>query len=267
MEATQHFLQTLSRVVSGVPVFTTGGSESAPHDELRTVENDISLLYRRYEALTEAIKAKIEQEWAEFGVYLENANTVHFITRELFHRIAARLREAEAGVPHFVGPALTPEQGIEKLARPRRLAVVGGTLVAAAAGVFLLLAPEPGPAPTRPLATAAPTSPLPLSADDYATCEPVAESVGRPAPAVATPMRRKASRLQFLSGTDSVILKRKDKPDLMVTVTELPEKRSARSARKPRKAQRIHSLDTNEVKGYTVEIGADDVRVNVEFGE
>ena len=317
MDEAHRFLEKLSDVVGDLPVLRTDGFNAEPHVLLLTLEADVSELGVRYEALSAADKAKTELVWIELGTMIDNANTVHFTSREIFDRFAADLgfeyedfddlptepiprqlalvrntphdgTDMSDGVvvqqvrqtrddrgrvelapplptlpygPAFVGPVPVPED-IKPGGNKRRLAAIGGTLAAMAALALAMLMPEPQPVPTKPLTVTAPIQKLPLSANDFPTCEPTEHPAqNRPAAAMVTPKRRKTSKTQFVKDTDSVVIRRKNKPTLKVTVTEVADE-------SPSKPERVHVLDVGNSQGMGFAIPVDEsLQITLEIPE
>lgn len=184
-----------------------------------------------------------------------------------------------------VGPAELADEATQAASPRRRLAAIGATAVAVAALVLAVLLPESPtsrtPTPIR-MGLSAPT-PLPISAEEYAMCEvsaapvappaPAMDAASRPAPALAQPSRsvqrkarperRKSAEEQFVKDIDTVIVRREGKPNLKVTVTELPNDIASRD----NIPQRARTVNLRSIAGYGLEIPVDDGRVVVEIGK
>ena len=98
MEARRRFLDILSQIVGALHVFRENGFNAEPVEDLWTREANLTLLLRRYEELTDDDKTAIESEWVELGEVTNQADALHFLSRELYERFAVNpgLRDLQA---------------------------------------------------------------------------------------------------------------------------------------------------------------------------
>ena len=128
--------------------------------------------------------------------------------------------------------------------------------------------PESRSSRTSTATTAPISTPLPATDWEQATCQPAAEtSPELPAPALSTPQRRKATKVELPRDTDTIILHRKNQPDLRVSVTEEPAvSNPARNPPPAKAAERTHSINLEAFAGKDIQFGVGaDVRITMEI--
>lgn len=258
----QNFLAAVRHVVAVLPYIWM--DESAPGHPCPwgVTEADAVRLQQKYAVLPEASQSAIEAEWMELGALMNGVNAAQSESISLYRRIAEKLGvDAERHVrePLELPTAIAPR------ATRRRIAVVGGALAGLAALLLALLLPDgqPAPSPTN-TATIAPEAP-PVTAYDFPMCEPAATIESDwPSPAVATQQQHKAPKVQLSSEKDTLIIRRKDRPNLRVTVTEEPNDTTAQVHELGGKT-RSHTVDIDQLDGHSLEVGLrDDIQLAVE---
>lgn len=314
-------MRELRSIVAAMPVITPTSPEPPFYPTITSgPEFDSNRLWRVYhqwaENRTVTERVAIAGLWAEIGSWLYDVNQMTRVGHDLCYHFGVALRviddEAadrewrdmfdtpEPRQPHPVDQAddaATPDEPPpDRQRRPRShwIAAGLGTFALAAAVAVLALLPSDErlshrvqrPAPDNAI-QAIPS--LPITKHDFAICEPTptnpsieARRPARPAPASATPRRRKASTVRFVADMDSVIVKRRGKPNLRVTIQEekvsqvtadeaVPDNLSDEDSPSRQVPARIRTVDIDEIKGFGLEIPIGDEnsegRVSVEFAE
>lgn len=265
------FLDALASVLGELPYMVMHADDYSPSDGLWDAPDvDVIRLLQEYKVLLGSQQEAIEVEWLSLGVMLNDVNAVQSEAIGLYGRMAAKLsanmnrgRDADEQVGV---PVQAPSERATETTRARWSLVLA---LAATVTIALLLFLAPDSKLERPnpvVTTSEPNlTPLPVTESAYQICEPKTQPLpGQPAPGMTIPALRKASRVTLLNETGSVILERKNKPSLQITVTEVPEKQGSKAGQAAGTAPK-HKLNLDDLKGFGIEFTVrSDIHLTVE---